>query len=171
MSRTAADPGLAFRTTTLPDALALVARAWGVQAEVPVPDIADEILAVEEAATAIGLRSRRVLLDGRWWLESGMPMLARLVDRRRVAREGDQRHASLAGWVALLPRPSPAIACWRSAPPAARPWNGRWTRPLAQRLAPFAFASTAASSRIPSAPPMSCASRSATRAPTSDPAG
>jgi hypothetical protein len=78
MKRAVADPGLAFRTTSLPGALALLTPALGVAGEVPRPEIADEILAVEEAATSVGLRSRRVLLDGRWWLQSGTPMLARV---------------------------------------------------------------------------------------------
>ncbi len=140
MKRAVADPGLAFRTTSLPGALALLTPALGVAGEVPRPEIADEILAVEEAATSVGLRSRRVLLDGRWWLQSGTPMLARVAERRRVAREGDGAYASFAGWVALVPR---AIAGYRM---RALDDDGNpgveWPvdESTAQRLAPFAFA-------------------------------
>jgi hypothetical protein len=81
-----ADPGVAFRATTLPGALSLLAGPLGVAGEAVAPDIADEALAVEEAANGLGLRSRRVLLDGRWWGEAGTPMLARLAERRHAPR-------------------------------------------------------------------------------------
>ena len=84
-----ADPGVAFRATTLPGALSLLAGPMGVKGAAPQPQIADEALAVEEAAAAFGLRSRRVLLDGRWWNEGGTPMLARLAERRQAPRAND----------------------------------------------------------------------------------
>ncbi len=134
------DPGVAFRSTALGDALALLAGPVGARGTPAVPETDDEALAVEQAALAMGLRSRRVLLDGRWWAEGGTPMLARMAERRQVAREGDLSLVGRTGWVALVPRP---LAGYRmvvldpaGGPPLEWPVDGD----TARRLAPFAFA-------------------------------
>jgi hypothetical protein len=53
------------------------------------------------------MRSRRVILDGRWWTHSGGPLIARVAERRRVPRGPTPfTSPSLAagtGWVALIP--------------------------------------------------------------------
>lgn len=141
MSRAAAaDPGLAFRATTLPAALSLLADSLRVPREVPQPEIDDEAAAVEEAALEMGLRSRRVLLDGRWWTESGAPMLARVAERRRVAREGDTRYAGMTGWVALVPRSGTGYRIVALGSDGETPVAWAVDEATAQRLAPFAYA-------------------------------
>lgn len=135
-----ADPGLAFRSTTLPGALSLVAGPLGVEGRAPATDIADEALAVEDAATAIGLRSRRVLLDGRWWAEGGTPMLARVAERRRVAREYDAAPSGTTGWVALIPKPFRGYHMVALDPAGGPPMHWPVDEETARRLAPFAFA-------------------------------
>ena len=136
-----ADPGVAFRATTLPGALSLLAGPMGVKGAAPQPQIADEALAVEEAAAAFGLRSRRVLLDGRWWNEGGTPMLARLAERRQAPRDNDASQSGATGWVALVPR---ALAGYRmvAVDPAGEGAPLAWpvNEDTARRLAPFAFA-------------------------------
>ena len=135
-----ADPGLAFRSTNLPGALTLLAGPMGVHGEAPMPDIADEALAVEEAATAIGLRSRRVLLDGRWWSEGGTPMLVRVAERRRVVRENDASQTGATGWVALIPRPLTGYRMVALDPEGGPPVEWPVDEETAHRLAPFAYA-------------------------------
>ena len=136
-----ADPGVAFRATTLPGALSLLARPMGVKGEAPEPEIADEALAVEEAACAIGLRSRRVLLDGRWWNEGGTPMLARLSERRQEPREGDSPRTGATGWVALVPQPLAGYRMFAVDPGGeGAPLEWPVNEDTARRLAPFAFA-------------------------------
>lgn len=135
-----ADPGVAFRATTLPGALSLLAKPLGVAGEAVAPDIADEALAVEEAANGLGLRSRRVLLDGRWWGEAGTPMLARLAERRRAPREGDEPRAGVTGWVALVPRPFAGYRLLALDPADGGTLEWPVNEDTARRLAPFAFA-------------------------------
>ncbi|MBK6981326.1 MAG: hypothetical protein IPH30_07390 [Betaproteobacteria bacterium] len=135
-----ADPGLAFRSTTLPGALSLVAGPLGVEGRAPATDITDEALAVEDAATSIGLRSRRVLLDGRWWAEGGTPMLARVAERRRVAREYDAAPDGTTGWVALIPKPFTGYHMVALDPAGGPPVHWPVDEETARRLAPFAFA-------------------------------
>jgi NHLM bacteriocin system ABC transporter ATP-binding protein len=135
-----ADPGLAFRFTKIPDVLSLLAAPMGVREQVPLPEVADEALAVEEAATAIGLRSRRVLLDGHWWAEAGTPMLARLVDRRQVAREDSAVPFGSTGWVMLIPNRLSGYRMAAIDPEGGRPLEWPVDKEIAGRLAPFAFA-------------------------------
>ena len=135
-----ADPGLAFRATTLPGALSLLAKPLGIAGEAVAPDIADEALAVEEAASGLGLRSRRVLLDGRWWGEAGTPMLARLAERRSAPREGDEPRAGVTGWVALVPRPFSGYRMLAVDPADGGALEWPVNEDTARRLAPFAFA-------------------------------
>lgn len=130
------DPGLAFRTTGLAEAMALVAARVMAKGESPraLPD--DETAAVEESALALGLRARRVLLDGRWWAHGGMTMLARLSERRRQPREGEP--PGLRGWAMLVPGAGGyrLVALGGSG-------EGEHSWPvdelLASRLAPFAY--------------------------------
>ena len=135
-----ADPGVAFRATTLPGALSLLAKPLGIAGEAVAPDIADEALAVEEAASGLGLRSRRVLLDGRWWGEAGTPMLARLAERRHAPREGDEPRAGVTGWVALVPRPFMGYKMLALDPADGGTLEWPVNEDTARRLAPFAFA-------------------------------
>jgi ATP-binding cassette subfamily C protein len=130
------DPGVAFRTSALADAMGLVAARLGVKGEAPksLPD--DEGAAVEDCAGALGLRARRVLLDGRWWRHGGMPMLARLAERRRAPREGDGPAPK--GWVVLVPgAPRYRMLAYGDAGGAAHEWPV--DEALASRLAPFAY--------------------------------
>ncbi len=134
-----ADPGVAFRSTTLPGALSLLAGPLGASGEAQAQSHPDEPAAVEEAVAGMGLRSRRVLLDGRWWAEGGTPLLARLAERRQVPRESDAA-AGATGWVALVPLP---LAGYRLR--ALDPQGGprlEWPvdEDTARRLAPFAYA-------------------------------
>jgi len=135
-----ADPGLAFRSTTMPGALSLIAGAMGVEGEAPGSAIEDEALAVEDVASAIGLRSRRVLLDGRWWSEGGTPMLARVAERRRVVRENDAAQTGATGWVALVPKPFTGYHMVALDPAGGPPVQWPVDEDTARRLAPFAFA-------------------------------
>ena len=72
------DPGISFKCATLHATWKLL----GFPAtQVELPEAAED--AVEEMALAGGMRSRRVLLDGAWWKQAALPMLARVSDRRR----------------------------------------------------------------------------------------
>ncbi len=104
------DPGLALKSTTLQAAWSLLQPGsergqTGVRPRSD-PDV-EATDAIEAMAVPAGLRSRRVLLDAGWWKHSGGPMIARVMDRRRVPRGPTPvPSASLAagtGWVALLP--------------------------------------------------------------------
>ncbi|MGE0355404.1 MAG: ATP-binding cassette domain-containing protein [Burkholderiales bacterium] len=134
-----ADPGLAYRSTTLAGALSLLAPE-GSAAEPSGARDADEALVVEESATALGLRSRRVLLDGRWWGEGGTAMLARVAERRRMVRENDAAQTGATGWVALLPRPFAGYHMVALDPAGGPPLRWPVDEDTARRLAPFAFA-------------------------------
>jgi ATP-binding cassette subfamily C protein len=134
-----ADPSIAFRATTLTGALALVAGGRPVQAEPVAADATDELHAVEQAAGALGLRARRVLLDGRWWVEGGTPMLARVADRRNTPREAQAALATATGWVALLPRRFSGYRMVALGTPGGSPVEIAVDQDVARRLAPFAF--------------------------------
>ena len=145
------DPGLAFAASTLPAAFALLApgtdslfRRTEDSAErnkESVPGV-EAIDAVEELALGAGMRSRRVLLDAGWWKQSATPMIARVADRRRAAREDappvNPSAAAGTGWVALLPRPRGGYRiCAASAGGGIVEWP--MDAETAARLAPFAF--------------------------------
>ncbi len=152
------DPGLSFAATTLPTAFHLLKpgtdpqfkrrdegpslkAGTGVEGPSPVSGEASE--AMEELALANGMRSRRVLLDGRWWEQAPMPMIARVADRRRTPR-GEQPpvNPSLAagtGWVALVPRPHGGYWMRASAPAGEGLLEWPVNPEIAARLAPFAF--------------------------------
>ena len=137
-----ADPGLSLRSTTL-------AQAWQLlRGQTPsenpsgsVPEAAEATDAVEALASGAGLRSRRVLLAGRWWKEGGNPMIARVADRRRVPRgQAPVPHPSLAegtGWVALVP--GVGGFRMRAIGEDGKPAQWRVDEANARRLSPFAF--------------------------------
>ena len=151
------DPGISFKSTTLEAAWRLLAtvvtRKNGVRhhfssdAEksslTPVfSDDADAGDVIETMAAPAGMRSRRVILDGKWWLHSGGPMIARMAERRRVPRGPTPfTSPSLAagtGWVALVPH----LGGYRmqaadTETNEIHEW--RVDAALASRLAPFAF--------------------------------
>jgi NHLM bacteriocin system ABC transporter ATP-binding protein len=145
------DPGLAFASSTLPAAFALLAPGTdslfrkmedsGERNKESVPGV-EAIDAVEELALGVGMRSRRVLLDAGWWKQSATPMIARVADRRRAAR-GDAppvnpSAAAGTGWVALLPRPRGGYRiCAARADGSTVEWP--MDAETAARLAPFAF--------------------------------
>jgi len=136
------DPGLALRTGTLEAAWRLLADPprTGIDAGFRGDATAED--AVEDLALACGMRSRRVILDGRWWAQAAAPMLARVGDRRRVQRGDDPAlsasRAGGTGWVVLLPR---ARGGYRMLAPAQEDGAAEWTvdEDIAARLAPFAY--------------------------------
>src|SRR5437868_1813233 len=100
-----ADPGLSLKHTTIEEAWRL---ATGRRAEVPAP-LEEAADAVEAMALGAGLRSRRVILDARWWTQAGGVMVARVEERRRAPRGETPAvfnafAAAGTGWVALVPR-------------------------------------------------------------------
>jgi NHLM bacteriocin system ABC transporter ATP-binding protein len=104
------EPGRSLRSTTLPQALQLLERVLAIRfdAKPHTPVGVDAGDAVEETAATAGLRARRVILDGRWWESAGLPMLARVAERRGTPRPGDADSTSTpagTGWVALIPNP------------------------------------------------------------------
>jgi ATP-binding cassette subfamily C protein len=145
------DPGLALAASTLPAAFAILAPGTdslfrtvedsGERNKESVPGV-EAIEAVEELALGAGMRSRRVLLDAGWWKQSATPMIARVADRRRAAREDappvNPSAAAGTGWVALLPRPRGGYRiCAASADGRIVEWP--MDAQTAARLAPFAF--------------------------------
>ncbi len=130
------DPGVAFRASGLAEAMRLVAARLGVKGEAPKELPADETAAVEDCAVALGLRARRVLLDGHWWRQGGMAMLARLSERRRVPREGES--AVPRGWVMLLPGGS-GYRMFAFTEPGEDACEWPVDEAMASRLAPFAY--------------------------------
>jgi NHLM bacteriocin system ABC transporter ATP-binding protein len=147
MTRT--DPGVAFRSMTLETALQLVAPALEVEftALSHNPGTAatgdDGVIeVVETLGMAAGLRSRRVLLDPRWWRAAGTPMVGRLAERRRASRDAlpDSRpRASNTGWVALVPHPYEGYVMRAIDPETAAVVEWRVDAEIASRLAPHAF--------------------------------
>ncbi len=134
------DPGLSYRATSLHGALGLLAPALGAAAPGGEAATGEDARAVEDQALAMGLRSRPVLLDGRWWREGATPLLARVAERRRAPRADEPAVPGGTGWVALLPR---GLAGYRMVALDAT-GEGRLEWPvdedLARRLAPFAWA-------------------------------
>lgn len=144
------DPGLALRTSTLESAWGLLltrrkASAPGAEKVAAVSSFwahASAEDAIEDLAVSAGLRSRRVILDGRWWKQAATPMLARIDDRRRVRRPDDpMQTVSLAigtGWVLLMPG---VRGGYRMLAPDGTGGTAEWPvdDSTAERLAPFAF--------------------------------
>ena len=138
-----ADPGVALRSTPLPAAFALLLEALGSRTSATLvrPEADDPAEAVEELALAAGLRSRRVLLDAKWWTQPSLPMLARVVDRRSKPREGESRDDPWGrGWVVLVPRASGGYVMRAAGAHAAKPAEWTVDAGVASRLAPFGFA-------------------------------
>ena len=89
---------------------------------------------------ATGLRARRVILDGRWWEAAGLPMLARVAERRGAARASDAaadaRAPAGTGWVALIPHPVSGYRMYAADPTRTTVASGRSTRRIAPRASP-----------------------------------
>ena len=149
------DPGLSYAATTLPAAFALLKPGTdplSLKKEAPLkkeakaglsPVSGDATEMVEELAEGHNMRSRRVLLDGRWWEQAAMPMVARVAERRRIAR-GEPAYVSpwLAagtGWVALVPRPQGGYRMLARAADGKATLEWPVSADTAARLAPFAF--------------------------------
>ncbi|HEY2628059.1 MAG TPA: ATP-binding cassette domain-containing protein [Usitatibacter sp.] len=137
-----ADPGLSLRSTTLGQAWQLLVGQIESGTDPGfAPEAGEAIDAVEALALGAGLRSRRVLLEGRWWKEGGNPMIARVADRRRVPRgQAPVPNPSLAdgtGWVALVP----GIGGFRMRAIGDDGKAAEWRvdEANARRLSPFAF--------------------------------
>jgi len=148
------DIGISFKNTTLEEAWRLLARLRerkngvddfagnGKPAALEFPDDADAADVIETLGAPAGMRSRRVILDGRWWTHSGGPLIARVAERRRVPRGPTPfTSPSLAagtGWVALIPH----LGGYRMrAADTQTNEIHEWKvdAALASRLAPFAF--------------------------------
>ncbi|HXF79238.1 MAG TPA: ATP-binding cassette domain-containing protein [Usitatibacter sp.] len=134
-----ADPGLSLKHTTIEEAWRL---ATGRRAEAPgkLDEAAD---AVEAMALGAGLRSRRVILDARWWTQAGGVMVARVEERRRAPRGASSSAANPSsaggtGWVALVP----FLGGYRmhALDDEGRVAQWRVDADVASRLTPFAFA-------------------------------
>ncbi len=127
------DPGLAL-AATLGDAFAILAAPLGIRLQPPATAVDEP---VEEAADVARVRCRRVLLDGTWWREGGLPMLARVAERRSVAREDTPNDPAGTGWVVLLPR---ALGGYRMLTADRKGTRVEWRvdEAIASRLAPFA---------------------------------
>jgi ATP-binding cassette subfamily C protein len=134
-----ADPGLSLKHTTIEEAWRL---AIGRRAEAPgkLDEAAD---AVEAMALGAGLRSRRVILDARWWTQAGGVMVARVEERRRAPRGAFSPVANAfsaggTGWVALVPHLGGYRM--RALDDEGRVAQWRVDAEIASRLMPFAFA-------------------------------
>ncbi len=137
------DPGLSLKSTTLPEAWRLIARALGVAPKAPPPPVEEEAIDAIEAMThPAGLRSRRMLLDAGWWRDAGPPMIARVAERRRIPRGPTPLPSpSLAagtGWVALVPDLS-GYRMLATEVEGGEAVEWRVDEKVAGRLAPFAF--------------------------------
>ena len=152
------DPGISLKCATLLAAWRLLVPALkpGTDPQVrsaldqsapgslsPVVEGAEAVDAVEELALGTGLRSRRIILDNRWWEQAATPMLARVADRRRVNRgEQPPQSPSLAagtGWVALLPRRRGGYRMLAAYPDENTVVEWPVNAQVAARLAPFAY--------------------------------
>jgi len=148
------DIGISFKNTTLEEAWRLLARLRerkngvddfsgnGKAVALEFPDDADAADVIETLGAPAGMRSRRVILDGKWWTHSGGPLIARVAERRRVPRGPTPfTSPSLAagtGWVALIPH----LGGYRMrAADTQTNEIHEWKvdAALASRLAPFAF--------------------------------
>jgi NHLM bacteriocin system ABC transporter ATP-binding protein len=146
-----ADPGVSFKAMTLDMAMGLVWPLLGARrAQSSAPAFPQEGTLQEEAVDAIerlciplGQRSRRVILEAGWWAQAGMPMVARLAERRRTPREGEALPSpSLAegtGWVALVPHPYEGYRMRAIDPESGRQVEWRIDAEIASRLSPYAF--------------------------------
>jgi len=129
------DPGLSLKATTLAAAWTLLGYAASTSRS---EDDAAE--AIEDLATAQGLRSRRVLLDGGWWRHAGSPMIARVSDRRRMPRgpaSASPAQGAGTGWVALVPELRGYRMLAQDEDGQVVEW--RVDAASASRLAPFGF--------------------------------
>jgi len=138
-ARRASDPQEAKREAPGANAVKQEPRAESHDAQAESRE-AGEVL--EALAVAKGMRARRVILDERWWHQAGGVMIARIADRRRVAR-GDTpvRSPTLAegtGWVALVP----GVGGYRIRALDDKGQVAEWRvdARTAARLSPFAFA-------------------------------
>ena len=155
------DPGISFKSTTLDAAWRLLATVTKMGTDHFLPDSgtavppngkkwsvpifeedADAADVLEVMAGPAGMRSRRVLLDGKWWRHAAGPMIARVAERRRVPRGPTPfTSPSLAagtGWVALIPH----LGTYRMrAADTETNEIHEWKvdAAMASRLAPFAF--------------------------------
>jgi ATP-binding cassette subfamily C protein len=104
-----------------------------------VSDDPTEVL--EDLAGRAGMRARRVLLDARWWRQAGGPMIARVVERRRLPRTRPPKLspelAAGTGWVALVPD----LTGYRMRATNEEGQLVEWRvdDSVASRLSPFAF--------------------------------
>jgi NHLM bacteriocin system ABC transporter ATP-binding protein len=146
------DPGLSLKCATLVAAWRLLGarmrsdpllalRSKASDALLALPE--EAVDAVEELALTAGMRSRRVILDSRWWTQAATPMLARVADRRRVKRgEEPPQSPSLAagtGWVALRPQAGGGYRMLAAYPDENTVVEWPVNAKVASRLAPFAF--------------------------------
>lgn len=134
-----ADPGLSLKHTTIEEAWRL---ATGRRVEPPgAGEEASD--ALESMALSAGLRSRRVILDARWWTQAGGVMVARVEERRRAPRGptpmvANPSAAAGTGWVALIPHLGGYSM--RALDDEGRIAQWRVDEEIAARLTPFAFA-------------------------------
>ncbi|HSS28552.1 MAG TPA: ATP-binding cassette domain-containing protein [Usitatibacter sp.] len=134
-----ADPGLSLKHTTIEEAWRL---ATGRRAEAPGP-LDEATDAIDAMALGAGLRSRRVILDARWWTQAGGVMVARVEERRRAPRGEtppvfNPSAAAGTGWVALVPNLGGYLM--RALDDEGRVAQWRVDERVAARLTPFAFA-------------------------------
>ena len=144
------DPGISLKCATLLAAWRLLGHSGtdrglppGSRPGPPATLPEEAVDAVEELALTAGMRSRRVILDTRWWKQAATPMLARVADRRRVQRgEEPPQSPSLAagtGWVALLPQARGGYRMLAAYPDEHTVVEWPVDEKVAARLAPFAF--------------------------------
>ena len=142
------DPGLSFKCATLVASWRLLGLVPPGSEEKLVSDTIfqlpeDATDAVEELARVAGMRSRRVILDAGWWKQAATPMIARVAERRRVARQDEPpmsaSSASGTGWVALLPVRAGGYRMLAAYPDEGTVVDWPVDDEVAGRLAPFAF--------------------------------
>jgi ABC-type bacteriocin/lantibiotic exporter with double-glycine peptidase domain len=150
------DPGIAFKCATLLAAWRLLGHKWG-QSRISVAKDSqpkfdsdpiylpeDALDAIEELALGSGMRTRRVILDAGWWKQAATPMIARVADRRRVARAEDEPQYNAAaaagtGWVTLIPQRTGGYRMLTPFPEEGTVVEWPVNAEVAARLAPFAF--------------------------------
>ncbi|MGZ5111630.1 MAG: ATP-binding cassette domain-containing protein [Usitatibacter sp.] len=139
----AADPGLAFKATTLEAAIGLLGTVIGARFPAPMELPEEATDAVETLSLPAGMRSRRVLLDAAWWKHAGVPMLARLAERRRMARDSaplpSPSLAAGTGWVVLVPHPLEGYRMRALDPTDGAVVEWRVDAQVAERLSPYGF--------------------------------